>query len=177
MFWWEFCTADIYYTTFDDFVTSHPLSHALGQCDANWSGLILKRCINGSDNSVSSIGDEKIKVLMEMFPQYLVELLLGEPDIILRLLCGSGLVAQLVARLRQNLSPWHHLAALLSPNHSKSLLLFMSACLSPNKQTLTAHSQPLFCRMSGHFTVSQSASRSRSSLRPRPSSRDKLRPC
>ena len=36
---------------------------------------------------------------------YLVELLLGEPDIILRLLCGSWLVAQLVARLRQNLSP------------------------------------------------------------------------
>ena len=42
---------------------------------------------------------------MEMSPQYLVELLLGEPDIVLRLLCGSGLVAQLVARLRQNLSP------------------------------------------------------------------------
>ena len=40
-----------------------------------------------------------------MSPQYLVELLLGEPDIILRLLSGSGLVAQLVARLGQNLSP------------------------------------------------------------------------
>ena len=86
-------------------MASHPLSHALGQCNANWSGLILKRSINGSDNSVLLIEDEKLKVLMKISPKYLVELLLGEPDIILRLLSGSGLVAQLVARLRKNLSP------------------------------------------------------------------------
>ena len=38
-----------------------------------------------------------------MRTKYLVELLLGEPDVILGLLGGPGLVAELVPRLRQDL--------------------------------------------------------------------------
>ena len=68
-----------------------------------------------------------------MGPKYLVELLLGEPDIVLRLVGGTRLIAELVPRLRENLSTGNHLH--FSLLHSLTTPLFILDCLSTNKQT------------------------------------------
>ena len=60
--------------------------------------------------------------------KYLVELLLREPDIVLRLLGGPRLVAQLVPRLGKNLSTRHHFHSTLQPP------LFIFCLLLVNKQ-------------------------------------------
>ena len=57
-----------------------------------------------------------------MSPKYLVELLLGEPDIVLRLVGGARLIAELVPRLRENLSTGNHLHSLL---HSLATLVYI----------------------------------------------------
>ena len=62
--------------------------------------------------------------------KYLVELLLGEPDVVLRLLGGTRLVAELVPRLRENLSTRHHFQSLL---HSLTTLVYL--WLFVDKQT------------------------------------------
>ena len=66
-----------------------------------------------------------------MSPKYLVELLLGEPDIVLRLVSGARLIAELVPRLRENLSTGNHLH--FSLLHSLTTLVYFG--LFVNKQT------------------------------------------
>ena len=65
--------------------------------------------------------------------KYLVKLLLGEPDIVLGLLGGTWLVAELVPRLRKNLPTGHHfyLTSLLPLTHP---CLLRIVCQQTNKQ-------------------------------------------
>ena len=111
---------------------------------------------------------------------YLVELLLGEPDIVLGLLGGTRLVAELVPRLRKNLPTWHHfyLTSLLPLTHP---CLLQIVCQQTNKQRNDHFKHSLSLSLgwkSGHFSLLSKKARLMPSatLRPRQNTQDLL-PC
>ena len=114
--------------------------------------------------------------------KYLVELLLGEPDIVLGLLGGTWLIAELVPRLRKNFPTWHHFIS-LPFFHSLTLVycgLFVNKQTNKQQNDITANTHSLSLGWkSGHFSLLSKKARlmpSKATLRPRQNTRDLL-PC